>query len=167
VLTYPRIFWLVPGGHCTLKFIGRTPEEVERKAVAFIRAHCHERGYTMRDEITVVDSPRTRAKRPLRAEQQHPRFQRVLPVRFGENRPVMPGVTADLSEGGLFVACEQPADREMNVGILLHLEHCTVPLRGAVMWVRRVPRDGRPVGMGLRLFNPPGIYLSYVRALGC
>lgn len=167
VLTYPRVFWLVPGGHCTLKFLGKTPEEVERRAAAFIRDHCHERGYMLRDEVVVVDALPTDLRRPLRSEQEHPRFHRALPVRFGENRPIVPGVTNDLSEGGMFVVTEQPASRDQNLGVLLQLEHCSVPLRGAVVWVRRVPSEGRPAGMGLRLYNPPGIYLSYIRALAC
>ena len=51
------------------------------------------------------------------------------------------------------------------LGLSLELEHCKVPLRGSVAWHRALRNPSRDRGMGLRLFNPPTVYVDYIRAL--
>jgi hypothetical protein len=162
ILTYPNVLWVVPGGAGTLKFTGRTAEEAERKAMTFIREHCVAKGYLMRDDIAPVGAGESapRAQGP-----QHPRYLRSLPVRFGHNRPTIRGATRDLSEGGLFVVTDVPVSPGAQLGLLLELEYGPVPLRGAVAWSQAAARAGRPAGMGVKLLDPPTIYVRYVRAL--
>lgn len=188
VLTYPNVIWLVPGGRQSLKILARSAGEAERRARELIRQHCLARGQTLRDELAPLlttgaphrlgsppppPRPRSRHRRP-RPEfaeersggvQKSPRFLRMLPVRFGEDMPREHATTRDLSEGGLFVDTTQPLQPERSIGLLLQLEHCTVPLRGSVVWKRDSPQHERPAGMGVRLVSPPDVYLSYVRAL--
>ena len=167
ILTYPNVMWTVPGGGSSIKFVGRTPEEAERLAVAFIRRHCGERSYVMRDELealpdnhAILDAGK---KYPTHAD---PRFQRKLPVRFGEARPTIVGKTGNLSETGLFVHTRHPLVEGVLAGLLLELEHCKLPLRAQVVWQRVLPEPGREPGMGLELLKPPKIYVRYVQALG-
>lgn len=169
ILTYPNILWTIPGGGGTMKFLGRTAEEAERKAVMFIREHCGERAYLVRDELEPADSEPVAAeaaglpkgkRRPAA-----PRFRRTLSVRFGQNIPTEAATTANLSEQGMFVSTVQPLAPGLLVGLMLQLEHCTVPLRGSVVWQRRRPRPGLPPGMGLQLLNPPDVYVRYIHAL--
>lgn len=167
ILTYPNVMWTVPGGGSSIKFFGRTAEDAERQAVAFIRRHCAERSYLMRDELEPLDlgpgGPRVAAgARDVR----FPRFDRRLPVRYGLNRPTLDGKTVNISESGLFVATRRPLIEGTLAGLLLELEHCKVPLRGSVVWNRIVPSFGRDAGMGLVLLQPPTIYLRYIKALG-
>jgi hypothetical protein len=77
----------------------------------------------------------------------------------------MLGSTADLSEEGMFISTPVPLDPGVSIVVHLELEGNTVPLRGLVMWNRVRREPGRPVGMGLRLVNPPPVYLRYVRTL--
>ncbi len=169
ILTYPNILWLVPGGAGSLKFLGRSESEAQFKATNFIRTHCVNRGYVMRDEIELVETEPANDD-PIfiipHEGPREPRFSRQLPVTFGESLPTMPGNTRNLSETGLFVSTDSPMGRNSTVGVILQMEHLKVPLRGSVVWSRHVPQVGRPAGMGLRLLDPPPEYTSYVKALG-
>jgi hypothetical protein len=166
ILTYPNILWTVPGGGGSIKFLGATAADAERKAVAFIREHCAERSYVMRDELELCEAAVPGVAARWREDSlRAPRFDRRLPVRFGTNRPTVQAATGNLSKDGLFVATEHPMEEGQLVGLLLELEHCKVPLRGSVVWQRRAPDCGRPAGMGLRLLDPPPVYQTYVRAL--
>lgn len=168
ILTFPNVMWTVPGGGSSIKFFARTPQEAERQAIAFIRAHCAGRSYVVRDELEPLLSgvvPEVR----LRSEDSplvDPRFHRSLPVQFGVSRPTVVAKTVNISAGGLFVATARPLVEGMLAGLLLELEHCKVPLRGAVIWKRELPTLGRDPGMGLSLLSPPTIYVRYVQALG-
>lgn len=169
ILTFPNVLWTIPGGGGSIKFIGRSREEAELRAQGFIREHCARRSYVMRDELELVDDmiagvDAPNVSRVFTELQRTPRFRRNLPVRFGRNRPTLCGKTSDMSSGGLFVATDHPM-QEGLVGLELELEHCRVPLRGSVVWHRIVPESGRPPGMGLRLLNPPPVYLNYIDAL--
>lgn len=176
ILTFPRILWTVPGGDGAVKFIGRTAQQAEQRAVAFIRAHCIHRGYLMRDELepalVEIFRPVAHPGFPVAASgadydqiQRSPRFMRNLPIRFGENRPTVIGTTGNLSAEGLSVVTDTPFDEGSLIGLMLEMEHCKVPLRGSVVWLRRIPIPGRPQGMGLELTGPPSIYVKYIQAL--
>lgn len=169
IVTFPNILWMVPGGGETMKFFAKREEEAVRRAVDFIRAHCIAKGYTMRDEVQFVEPLRRRAVAVgewIDATRKNaPRFDRCLPVRFGRSRPTVLGQTANLSETGLFIATPNPLSEGELLGLSLELEHCKVPLRASVAWHREASGPGRDRGMGMRLFCPPSVYVSYVRAL--
>ena len=169
IVTFPNVLWMVPGGGETLKFMAKTEDDAIRRAVDFIRRHCLTKGYTMRDEVqfvaplerkmVVVGGPVDRSAPPA------PRFERRLPIRFGRSRPTLLGHTGNLSETGLFVATRTPLSDGELLGLSLELEHCKVPLRGSVAWHRALRNPSLNLGMGLRLFNPPTVYVDYIRAL--
>ena len=177
IMTFPNVMWTVPGGGSSIKFFGHSPEDAERQAVAFVRLHCGRLGHVLRDELepvaTSVSAPRpVRLHLPRAAPSADegavvvpPRFDRELPVHYGVNRPSVEGTTANLSERGLFVTTRRPLPQGALAGLLLEMEHCKVPLRGAVVWNRVIPDLGREAGMGLELLRPPTIYVRYVRAL--
>lgn len=185
IVTFPNILWMVPGGGDTVKFFARTEEETIRKAVDFVRQHCIQRGHLMRDEVDFVspskDFVAVGAPQPEKSQvnpkvdspiipaaasgPSAPRYTRRLPVWFGRSKPTVLGYTGNLSATGLFVATEKLVGEGELLGLSLELEHCKVPLRGSVAWSRLQNEPGRELGMGLHLYNPPPIYVSYVRAL--
>ena len=156
IVTFPNILWVVPGGGETMKFYGRTEEQARRLAADFVREHCVEKGYLMRDEVEfagklhrpgISDFGATGSRSTVAA----PRYGRRLPVRFGVSVPTHMGYTANLSETGLFIATLKPPGSGALLGLSLELEHCKVPLRGSVAWQRDA---GSPVGehgMGMKL----------------
>jgi hypothetical protein len=168
ILTFPNILWMVPGGGEPMKFLAKSEDEAVRRAADFIRRHCVVKGYLMRDEVELVE-PWKRGAAPEGAPEYAikgaPRFDRRLPIHFGRSRPTILGHTANLSEAGLFVATETPLCSGEQLGLLLELEHCKVPLRGGVRWRRDQAVGPLDCGMGLRLVNAPNVYVSYVRAL--
>jgi hypothetical protein len=170
ILTYPNVLWLVPGGSTTMKFASKTPEEVERLAIDFIEEHCNQRGFRRRDQMVPIDAgpvaPEAGASGPSPGRQATaPRRLHSLPVRFGPDRATQLGSTADLSEEGMFIMTSVPL--EAGVSVLLHLDlvGTTVPLQGLVMWSRTRREPGRPVGMGIRIVNPPQVYVNFVKTL--
>lgn len=167
IVTFPNVVWTVPGGRSAIAFRGRTEDEATRQAVTFIREHCRVRGYRMRDELVLSGGePRPHLVLPdAAAIVRAPRFPRELPVRFGRNRPVVIGRTGNISEGGLFVVTEYPMGTSDLVGLLLELEQGKVPLRGSVVWQCADLEAGRRPGMGIRLLDPPGVYVRYVQTL--
>lgn len=165
ILTYPNVMWTVPGGGISIKFVGRTADEAQRKAIAFIRLHCGDRSYLLHDDLEPVSEAvfKERAARSL--EILEPRYERNLLVRFGYSRPTMAATTVNISESGMFVTTPRPLAEGVLAGLLLELEYCKVPLRGSVIWKRTRPQLGRVPGMGLSLIRPPPLYVRYVQAL--
>jgi hypothetical protein len=168
IVTYPNVLWMVPGGRGTLKFVGDTAATAEAQAIAFIEGHVLARRYLRRDAMTPLD-PRA-ASRPELAPSRMAlttarRKLRRLPVRFGLERTILRGMTFNLSAEGLFVVVASPADGGVSLLIHLDLDGHTLPLRGLVMWNRLRAEPERPVGMGIRLSDPPPFYQTYVAAL--
>jgi hypothetical protein len=163
IMTHPNVLWTIPGGGGTMKFVGTTAEQAEQQAIDYIREHCAVRGYTMRDQLASVEAPPAPVGH-LQSDRA-PRFSRILPVRYGTNRPVLFGRTGDLSTSGLFVHTKLPLAAGGPAGMLLELEHCRLPLRGTVVWTRTSPGPSRPEGMGVQLVRPPEVYENYVHAL--
>lgn len=168
VLTYPSMLWSVPGGRGAMKFVGKSAQDAEARAVAFIEEHCRKRGYKQvepRDPETAgpVDREAAATVSPrAAADVRHP--QR-LPIRYGENRTEESGMTTDLSVGGLFIVTRRPLSKGGVVKMLLDVGSFTIPLTGTVAWVRVRPEKDRPQGMGIQLRNPPPMYGRYVRQL--
>jgi hypothetical protein len=63
-----------------------------------------------------------------------------------------------------FVGAREPEETGRVLYIHLDVRGHTLPLRGLVMWRRARTAAGRPVGMGIRLTDPPPFYRSVVEA---
>jgi hypothetical protein len=166
ILTFPNVLWKAPGIDGTMKFVGGSSNEAVDHAIAFIRHHCHEKGYALRNARslqTAMSVPgRSVAGRVLGPS---PRKIRFLPIRFGSSQASEPGGTGNLSETGLYVITDSPFAPGDPLSLLLRLETDAIDLKGHVIWMTQQPRVGRPPGMGVVLATPPKHYLSYVRAL--
>ena len=170
ILTYPNVLWLAPGLQGTMKFVGDSPGETEAKAVAFIQAHCKQRG------LRICDEPILAWDDPLLAVQPDSSVQRVkgpqvlrkiafTPIRFGLFRPEFRAGTGNVSETGLFIITDRPTHTGAKVRMRLELANYGIPLEGEVCWSRTRPEQGRSPGMGIRLSLPPVVYQRYVRSL--
>ena len=167
VVTYPNILWTVPGGRGTIKFVGETREDAERRAIEFVNEHVHVKRYLRRDGLTTVAEaaqPRP-AIPPAALCATSNRKTRCLPVRFGIDRAGTRGTTVNLSDEGMFIGAADPADGGRAIHIHLVVNGHTLPMRGLVMWSRRRQEPGRPLGMGVRLSQPPPFYQSFVASL--
>ena len=165
IITYPNVLWTVPGGSLTLKFAGSTPQEAEAGAVLFVEGHIKTRGYARRDTPDAPEVSRYRAEaqaRALAAAGPALRKMRALPVRFGSGPSLFAAMTGNLSESGLFVMTIAPFDPGTDLRVLIDLDTGPVGLKGQVVWQRPKPVSGRPVGMGVRLISPPGLYREFV-----
>lgn len=168
ILTYPNVLWTLPGGRGTIKFVGDTREEAEAQAVAFIEGHVQAKRFVRRDALAPV-SPEPKAA-PVAAAAPAAfaaarRKTSCLPVRWGHDRARVRGITVNLSLEGMFIGAVTPESDGQSLLINLDVDGHTVGLRGLVMWNRSRSEPGRPMGMGVRLSEPPQIYQSYVAAL--
>jgi hypothetical protein len=166
ILTFPNILWKAPGVDGTMKFVGGSSNEALERAIAFIRGHCHERGYALRNarslNPTMTVPGRGVAGRVLGPS---PRKVRFLPIRFGSLQASEPAGTGNLSETGLYVITDSPFAPGDPLSLLLRLETDAIDLKGQVIWMTKEHRVGRPPGMGVVLASPPKHYVNYVRAL--
>lgn len=168
ILTFPNVLWMAPGGWGSLKFYGATAQEAEARAIAFVERHCALNGFDRRDGLQPVSTgstPSAAAGARHRALQHHPRKAAVLPLRFGKSRPATLGQSVNISGEGLFVGTPLPIGRGEPCVISLHVHGAALPLHGIVMWNRPRIVPGLPLGMGVRLIDPPAAYAKYVRAL--
>jgi len=74
-------------------------------------------------------------------------------------------MTLNLSADGMFVGVATPEEEGRSILIHLEIDGHTLPLRGLVMWNRLRGEPERPVGMGVRLSEPPPLYQSLVALL--
>lgn len=166
ILTFPNVLWKAPGIEGTMKFVGGSATEAADHAIAFIRRHCHERGYALRNARSLnplMTVPgRSIAGRVLGPS---PRKIRFLPIRFGSVQASEPGGTGNLSETGLYVITESPFAPGDPLSLLLRLKTDAIDLNGQVIWMTKEHFVGRPPGMGIVLATPPTNYLDYVKAL--
>lgn len=166
IITYPNVLWTMPGGRGTIKFVGDTREEAEAQAVAFIEEHVRAKRFTRRDGLAIVGEPSAPAARPpAPIFYASSRKAVCLPVRWGSDRASVRGVTVNVSADGMFIGAIAPEVGGQPVLINLDLERHTLPLRGFVMWNRRRSEPGRPLGMGVRLSEPPSLYQAFVESL--
>ncbi len=168
ILTYPNVLWAAPGGRGAIKFVGDTPAEAEARAIKFVEEHVRARRYLRPDGVAPVDpgspgGPVPDSTRPVLAAGR--RKSRCLPVRFGFEHAVRRAVTVNMSIEGMFVGVAAPDDSGSLLLVHLELDGHTVRLRGLVMWNRRRAGPQRPLGMGVRLSDPPRLYQAYVAAL--
>ena len=167
VLTYPNVLWRAPGLEGAVKFVGATAREAERQAVAFIRQHCREQHWEMRDELAPVESASLPRDGRSRAAKESParRKIRFLPILYGVIEPSDLAGTGNLSESGLFIITGAPVEAGKPLAMSLEVDTGKLNLRGRVVWMRRDHRVGRAPGMGVQLWSPPAEYVAFVRAL--
>src|SRR5215471_13013727 len=115
IVTYPNVFWTLPGGRGTMKFVGESAEEAERGAVKYIEDHIRARRFPRRDALdTAAPAPAGKSAPgefvPRALKATSPRKTRALPVRFGPERAATKGVTFNLSTEGMFVGAPDPLD---------------------------------------------------------
>lgn len=165
IITYPNVLWTVPGGAVTLKFVGRSPQDAESQAVAFVEAHIRALGYVRRDALDLPAVSRFQAEaaaKAIAAQGPSPRKMRALPVRFGTGPTLFAAMTGNVSESGLFVMTLVPFDPGTDLRVLIDLDTGPLGLRGKVVWKRQRIVLGRPVGMGVQLITPPEPYRDFV-----
>jgi len=164
IVTYPNVLWSAPGGRGTLKFVGDTAEDAEAQAVRFVEEHVRRKRYARSDgRATAGAAPQPRPRPHFSAADARKRY--VVPVRFGPQRAITRGTTVNLSHDGMFVGAPTPEDDGQSLLIHVYLEGQMVPMRGLVMWTRLEAVPDRPVGMGIRLSNPPALYKTFVATL--
>jgi len=164
VITYPNILWTVPGGAVTLKFAGKTPQDAERQAVAFVEGHIKARGFVRHEAPDTPSVARYRAEAEAKAQAAGPAVRKVraIPVRFGNGPALFAAMTGNLSESGLFVMTLAPFDPGTGLRVMIDLETGPLGLKGEVVWKRDKLVLGRPLGMGVQLIAAPELYREFV-----
>jgi hypothetical protein len=167
IVTYPDTLWTVPGGGGSMKFAAASPQAAERQAIAFIKSQCIERRWMRREDTARVSLGAVDPERAPDAQPPSParRKLRSFPVWFGLSVPTIEAVTVDLSATGLSVASHTVFEAGTQLQLRLDLYAFRVTCRGKVAWSCSPAEAGRPAGMGIRLIDPPAIYVRYVEAL--
>jgi uncharacterized protein (TIGR02266 family) len=168
IFTFPNMLWTVPGGRGTIKFVGASAQEAERRAVEFLREHSSSRGHRLVDATDAVPAGRVRSEQADVLDPHGGREERhpcKVAIRFGEEKATRTATTANLSVGGIYIATDHPLPKGRRVRMRLELAQYTIPLAGTVAWVRTRAEPGKPVGMGVQLHHPPSLYARYVIAV--
>ncbi len=171
ILTYPNALWVIPGSSATMKFVGAHPREAEKQAIEMIERVCEHRGFRKHEVLPPVEPAPIdpeRAPEPRGTVPAPPvAVRKVLSttVHFGHTKASQEGLTANVSERGMFVSTEKPLDPGAAIRLRVILDAYTVPLRGVVVWSRRNLEPGRPPGMGVRILLPSNLYTEYVAQL--
>ena len=167
IVTYPNVLWSAPGGRGTLRFVGNTREDAEAQAIVFVEQHLSSKRSHRSDGLALADVrlPTTTAGSARSLVAVARRKTRCLPVRFGFDRVIVRGATVNLSCDGMFVGIGSPVDSGNSLLIHLDLNGHPLALHGLVMWNRWHAESERPIGMGIRLSDPPPYYQSFVAAL--
>ena len=167
IVTYPNVLWMIPGGGGAMKFVAASPQDAERQGIAFIKAHCMERGWLRRDEIVPVTLGTFADERAPDAVAPSParRCLRTFPIWYGLLVPTIEAVTANVSATGLFITTHNLFDQGTGLRMRLDLYTFRVALKGQVVWNRDTSVVGRPAGLGIRLVEPPAMYVKFVETL--
>ena len=168
IITYPNVLWTVPGGAVTLKFAGPSARDAESQAVAFVEGHIRARGYVRRDGLGLPAVARFQAEAAAKAQSTKGaalRKMRALPVQFGTGPALFAAMTGNVSESGLFVITLVPFEPGTDLRVLVDLDTGPLGLKGKVVWNRQRVVLGRPLGMGVRLIEPPEPYREFVLEL--
>jgi Tfp pilus assembly protein PilZ len=79
--------------------------------------------------------------------------------------PTIEGVTGNISTTGLFISTQNIFDAGTQLRMRLDLYTFRVTFRGQVVWNRGTGTVGRPAGIGVRLVDPPAMYVKFVETL--
>jgi uncharacterized protein (TIGR02266 family) len=104
---------------------------------------------------------------PARSEQRgHQRVDLEAEVTLESDHNFYTGLTADISAGGLFVACEElrPVGTRLRVRFSLPGGGGSIETDAEVRWVRDPQCSSLPPGMGLRFLALPAEALDAVAA---
>lgn len=152
IVTLPNRMWAQPGGREAVKFEAATEKEAETAAIHFIEQECIRTRRRMAPPATGQADHRIEYAAPKPAQPRPaPRFPHRLLVRFGTMSPERPGVTANISESGMFIITDQPAPVGAHVLIDVRLPEGPVVLGGQVVWARTRKEADRSLGFGVRL----------------
>lgn len=173
IVTEPRSVWVVPGGGGARKFVGRVEDEAARRAAAHVREICSARGWTPAgagETVTLAsllggrtdDTELSAADLERRERERKPCD---LPVAFASTTLRHRARLFNVSERGVFVTTDAPAESGTPLTLQVRLPDGSLPLRGTVVWNRPAEETGRPRGMGVRLHRPPALYVRFVREL--
>ncbi len=80
----------------------------------------------------------------------HFRFPTHLQVHFETREGLRSAYLEDISEGGIFIATEEPLGLGTPLRLTLGAPDGSMVLSGEVTWSRPVPREQGPPGMGVR-----------------
>jgi len=186
IVTLPNRMWAMPGGREAVKFCGETAKLAESAAIRFIEEECirtRRRTAPPIEPRDVWESPASRtgtkllrpasrtgtkllrpASRPETPRPRPaPRYPHRLPVRFGTKGPVRPGITANVSETGMFIITDQPAPVGSTVLIDVRFADGPLVLGGEVVWARKEQEPGRSLGFGVRLTERPREYVKHLK----
>ena len=152
-----------PAGRGRSSSWAERPARRSAAAIAFLREHIRVRGYTMRDEVAVVEPEEFDPEAALVGLSRPsgpvpPRLIRFLPIRFGVEQITEMAGTGNLSETGLFIITNAPEDRHAWLNMMLEVDGDSIGLQGLVRWMNRRHRAGRSPGMGVQLELPPPSY---------
>src|SRR5262245_16900128 len=173
IVTLPNRMWVKPGGREAPKFYGASREEAEMAAASFIESERVARGVRAPGPAEsgqgtlgrVAVAPRAGFAPPdVPSPPSHRLIHRLL-LRFGLEHPDIPGVTANLSETGLFIITSQPRPIGSEVAIDPRFAYRPVFLGGEVVWISPERRSGISVGFGVKLLSRPEEYLEQLRTL--
>jgi hypothetical protein len=166
IVTLPNRIWASPGGREAIKFHGVTANEAEQAAAAFIEEErILNKRRIWKPAVNAADRDRILVPKPLDgAPPPAERFMHRLLLRFGIGVPQVPGLTANLSESGLFIITDRPGEVGAQVRIDLRFPDLPILLGGEVVWVRS-RRDEGALGCGIKLVESPGEYLQRIRKL--
>lgn len=128
-----------------------------------VRKHSPVRPLTQSSFPLAVQSPLSSESSSASPSRPAPRLPHRLLVKFGTRNPDRPGVTANLSETGMFIITDQPAPVGAQVLIDLRLPTGPVVLGGEVVWARNRKEAGRSLGFGVRLTERPREYVKQLR----
>lgn len=100
---------------------------------------------------------------PSPSERLHPRIRGRLPVRYGIASTDRPATTENISEGGVFLATEEPLATGTPVTLRIEFPSGLVWHRGRVAWVRGKSRgddDDSPPGLGIQFLETGPQWMS-------
>lgn len=165
VVTLPDRIWSGPERREALTFSAGTREEVEGAAFAHIFRECDIRG----ERILGLNYASCADLHPKVARRVVAMVPVAYQVRVGG--PTSPArgsertFTANLSETGLFLVTSRRIERGCLLNLRVGLPGLREVMEGQVAWARMAAEEGRPLGAGVQLLDPPIAYRAGVQSL--
>src|SRR5262245_16915897 len=103
IVTLPNRVWASQSGKEAVKFHGATIDEAEAAALQFINDERVLNGRRLASHRLGAPTGLPSQAEPDEAQYHAPRLPRRFPLLFGPTAPILPGLTANLSETGIFV----------------------------------------------------------------
>jgi hypothetical protein len=165
IVTLPGQIWVEPGGRRALTFESTSAAQAEEMAIQFVQRDCIARGHRLADQMRLLQE----AGSPEPSRRHVASFPvRLMPrgrLTAGVPRKVLPAVTHNLSETGMFIVTRHFLEPGAKVAIELNLPGLPERLEGVVIWARKESRPGSEAGLGIRLLDPPLSYRAGLQSL--